>query len=125
MILKITPVPKPRMTQSDRWKKRPCVVRYRAFADELRILAAQNNYIVKNPLSVTFVLPMPKSWSKKKKLEMDGKPHTQTPDLDNLLKAFQDVLLKDDSGVHTYKNVRKIWGIEGLIIINEELLEGE
>ncbi len=30
-------VGKPRMTQRDKWKKRPCVLRYRAFADELRL----------------------------------------------------------------------------------------
>jgi len=33
---KITPVPKPRQTRSDKWKQRPCVMRYRAFADEVR-----------------------------------------------------------------------------------------
>lgn len=30
----ITPVPKPRQTQADKWKQRPAVMRYRAFADE-------------------------------------------------------------------------------------------
>ena len=33
-VYHITPVPKPRMTQADRWRKRPCVVRYFAFCDE-------------------------------------------------------------------------------------------
>ena len=33
---KIKPVPKPRMTQRDAWDKRPCVLRYRAFKDEVR-----------------------------------------------------------------------------------------
>ena len=30
----ITPVPKPRQTQRDKWKRRDVVMRYRAFADE-------------------------------------------------------------------------------------------
>ena len=33
----ICPVAKPRMTQSDKWRERPAVVKYRAFADELRL----------------------------------------------------------------------------------------
>jgi len=37
MIYNINPVPKPRMTQSDKWKKRPPVLRYFAFKDECRI----------------------------------------------------------------------------------------
>lgn len=32
----IVPVPKPRMTQRDKWQKRPAVMRYRAFCDEVR-----------------------------------------------------------------------------------------
>jgi len=32
-------------------------------------------------------LPMPKSWSKKKKSAMAGRPHRQKPDRDNIDKA--------------------------------------
>ena len=35
-------------------------------------------------LDVSFIMPMPKSWSKKKRAAMDGKPHTARPDIDNL-----------------------------------------
>jgi Holliday junction resolvase RusA-like endonuclease len=35
---------------------------------------------------------MPESWSKKKKERMNLKPHQQTPDADNLFKAFTDTL---------------------------------
>lgn len=34
----LTPVPKPRMTKSDAWRKRPCVMRYWAFKDKVREL---------------------------------------------------------------------------------------
>lgn len=35
---------------------------------------------------------MPKSWSKKKREEMDGKPMQQKPDIDNAVKGFVDSL---------------------------------
>lgn len=109
----ITPVPKPRMTQRDKWKKRPNVTRYRAYCDEVRLRG------IKLPdcgYHVVFVLPMPKSWSKKKRDKMDGQPHQQTPDKDNLEKALLDAIFTDDSTVWDGR-VSKIWGIQGKIII--------
>lgn len=38
-VFDICPLPKPRMTQRDRWAKRPAVLRYRAFCDEVRLRA--------------------------------------------------------------------------------------
>lgn len=60
----ITPVPKPRMTQSDRWRKRKCVLKYFAFKDKVREL---NIIIPESGSRIVFILPMPDSWSKKKK----------------------------------------------------------
>jgi len=60
---------------------------------------------------------MPKSWSKKKKEEMYCQPHKQRPDLDNLIKALQDCLCEEDSHIHTYLDVSKVWGKDGAIII--------
>jgi len=65
---------------------------------------------------VEFEVPMPKSWSKKKKLEMDGQPHRQKPDVDNLLKALLDAVLDDDSGIHNVW-MKKKWGKKGSITI--------
>ena len=115
IILDITPVPKPRQTRADKWKKRPSVLRYRAFADELRLKLPRDVNL--NWSSIHFVLPMPKSWSKKEKAKMDSTPHTQTPDLDNLLKALLDAHHADDSGVHALTMVRKSWGKKGYIQI--------
>lgn len=117
ITLLVDPCPKPRMTRSDKWKKRPCVMKYRAFADELRYQAKLNDYEPGTSLSLRFVIPMPKSWSKTKKKEMLGTPHKQRPDLDNLLKAFKDALLKEDSHVHTYVSISKVWGEMGKIEI--------
>src|SRR5690606_40401818 len=61
-----------RMTQRDKWQKRPAVMRYRAFCDELR---ARNCTFPESDSHVIFHIPMPKSWSKKKRAEMLGQPH--------------------------------------------------
>ena len=114
-VLDITPVPKPRMTRADKWQKRPSVLRYRAFADEWRLKVSKDLNL--NHVQIEFTLGMPKSWSKKKKAQMDGTPHTQTPDLDNLLKSVCDAHLSDDSGIHTLNKINKVWGYTGSIRI--------
>ena len=111
----IIPVPKPRQTQRDRWLKRACVMRYRAFADEVRLK--------KVPLPeagghVIFYLPMPKSWSKKKRTAMNGQPHMQRPDCDNLFKALADAIYSEDSHIHDVR-ISKKWANKGKILIRE------
>ena len=119
-IFKITPIAKPRMTRRDVWAKRRVVIRYREFCDELRNQA--EGCELPDVFRVVFVCPMPKSWSKKKKLEQAGKPMQQRPDADNLCKALMDALLKEDSTVWKLE-IEKIWGEEGAIIIDD--LQGE
>lgn len=115
----IKPVPKPRMTRRDIWLKPPRkpVLEYRNYANALKIFSIRDKYFVQNPLSLIFVLPMPKSWSGKKCDRMCGQPHAVKPDLDNLIKAFKDALCENDSFVHTYGCMKKVWGYEGAIII--------
>lgn len=114
--LPVTPVPKPRQTRADKWKKRPAVLRYRAFADEIRLRLPLDYEM--NHASITFTLPMPKSWSKKKKDALRGQPHQQKPDIDNLAKALLDALYGDDSHIHTL-SLHKRWGDEGSILIKK------
>lgn len=45
------------------------------------------------------------------------KPHTVKPDLDNLIKAFKDALLTDDSSVWRYGRMTKVWDYEGSIVL--------
>jgi len=109
----ITPRTKPRQTQRDKWAKRPCVLRYRAFADEVRlkrVLLPDHDY------HITFIIPMPRSWPEEQKAEMDGKPHQVKPDKDNLEKALLDALYKDDSHIWDGR-VTKRWGRAGKIVI--------
>lgn len=74
----ITPVPKPRQTRADKWKQRPAVMRYREFADQVR---AAGITLPDCGALVTFYIPMPKSWSKKKRARADGTPHQSKPDV--------------------------------------------
>lgn len=97
----LTPVAKPRMTQRDRWKKRPVVEKYYVYKDTLRILS--KGIDLPDTFIAVFHMPMPKSWSKKKKGAMDGKPHQQKPDVDNLVKALMDCLAPEGD--------EKVWGV--------------
>jgi Holliday junction resolvase RusA-like endonuclease len=65
---------------------------------------------------VTFVLPMPAGWSKKKKDIFNDCYHSHTPDLDNLIKALLDALFENDSEVWDL-HATKIWGRKGKIIV--------
>ncbi|EOF5040629.1 RusA family crossover junction endodeoxyribonuclease [Providencia rettgeri] len=109
----IVPVPKPRMTKSDKWKKRPETARYWAFKDEVRLHGLT---LPECDYHVIFTVPMPQSWSKKKQAEMNGKPHQQKPDKDNLEKALLDAIFDDDSRIWDGR-VSKVWGATGMITV--------
>lgn len=89
------PVAKPRQTQCDKWKKRPAVVRYREWADRARQCAGEMP-AKPGQMDVKFFLPIPTSWSEKKRAAHRGLPHQVKPDKDNLEKAVADALLKND-----------------------------
>lgn len=61
---------------------------------------------------------MPMSWSEKKKVLYDGKPHQVKPDADNYLKAFMDALCEDDSYVYDVHAIKE-WARKGEIILTE------
>jgi len=109
------------MTQRDKWQKRPCVMQYRAFADQVREkLALYRFTLPAEGLSVRFDLPMPASWSKRRRNEMRGKPHQQKPDWDNLAKALFDAAMPDDdSGVWQIAGIEKRWADEGSITLTK------
>lgn len=112
MQIPVTPLAKPRMTRSDKWKQRKCVMEYRAYKDALR------PYWITLPdvYKVTFYLPMPASWSEKKKQMMENLPHRNKPDKDNLEKGLLDALLIDDA--HVWSGwAEKRWARTGAIEI--------
>lgn len=59
-------------------------------------------------LSVTFYLPIPKTWSKKKKKAHHGRLCQSRPDVDNLLKSFCDSLVSEDKFIANI-TVTKRW----------------
>lgn len=64
-------------------------------------------------VSVLAILEPPKSWSKKRRADAVGRPHTQKPDADNIAKAILDavngVCFVDDKQVASV-SIEKIWG---------------
>lgn len=111
---------KPRMTNRDKWKQRPNVMRYRAWSDLLRIE-------IPNPpaaetterIQVVVYYKMPKSWSNKKRKEMVGQRKRTKPDPDNILKGVLDALWKEDQAVGRVECDR-FWGKEDLTLIEIE-----
>ena len=94
-VFDVVPVAAPRMNQADRWKKRPCVVRYFAYRDQVRAIAEEQGFTLPDQFSVQFYLAIPRSWSKRKQRDHDGKPHQVKPDADNLLKGWMDCFGED------------------------------
>ena len=91
------------------------MARYWAFKDQVKLLDVK----LETGDGITFIMPMPKSWSKKRRRDMQWKAHIQTPDLDNLLKAIFDSVHKQDSHIWWLSGLRKVWGLCGWILIEE------
>lgn len=117
--IQINPVSKPRMTQSDKWRKRPVTDRYWEFKNELLRLCESQGLVdlPKHIKKLRFVIAMPDSWSWRKKNNMCGMDHEAKPDLDNLLKSLQDCLCKSDQHICKISELSKIWGYVGSIEI--------
>lgn len=114
-LLDIVPVPKPRMVKSDAWAKRPAVLRYWKFKD--RLVELWGNAELPEQIGLIFIIPMPESWSEKKKSLMDGKPHQDKPDIDNYIKATLDCLADRDEYIWNIA-AAKMWGRSGSIEIS-------
>ena len=59
---------------------------------------------------------MPKSWSKKKRIDMVGESHAQKPDLDNMIKSVGDCLKKDDQTINEII-AKKFWSEESILVL--------
>jgi Holliday junction resolvase RusA-like endonuclease len=101
------PIAKPRQTRSDKWKERPCVVRYREWADRARAAVGAVPSQAQHA-DIIIYLPLPQSLSAKKRSAMAGTPHRVKPDIDNLVKSALDALLKRDQGIYELR-AKKFW----------------
>lgn len=116
----VVPMPAPRMTQRDQWAncRSKRTQDYFDYKDALWREAKRSGFVLGNVLPmIVFCLPMPKSWSKKKKAAMYGQPHQSKGDTDNLIKGFKDALAKEDKHVWKYMGAEKRWSDEGKIIL--------
>ncbi len=94
---------KPRMTRSDKWKKRPCVVRYREWCDALRSVAGpvpDPSSIVEVKITATFAC---------KGKAKSGDYHRVKPDNDNICKGVLDCLFEQDQKIPA-SCCYKFWG---------------
>lgn len=102
------PVGKPRQTQSDRWKKRPCVMRYRAWADKARASVPKGESLgIYREISFVAYLEFPKSYSMTRTHILAGQPHLLRGDGDNILKAIQDSLFKEDKMIWKFSGEKR------------------
>jgi Holliday junction resolvase RusA-like endonuclease len=126
-LFDVIPMGAPRMTQSDKWKTNPnhpdplkrqrkSVTQYFAFKQLLQLQANQMQFELENILDVVYLMPMPNSWSDKKKERMNGLPCEVKPDTDNITKGVKDTLRKNDSDIW-YEKAEKRWAYNGSIII--------
>lgn len=93
-------------------KKR--IERYNKYRLDLFHLAKQAGFMLPTcGWSLYFFMPMPKRWSKRKKLAMHGQFHLGKPDQSNLLKAFEDSLSIADEGLSQMSGLGKFWVNQG------------
>ncbi len=124
-IIEGKPIGAPRMSQRDRWKKRPCVLRYFAWRDKAREAAGElpPTEQIESVSWVAYFEP-PASWSKRKRAEHLGKLHRSKPDRDNLDKSLLDALFKEDSQIASGE-IQKRWGETDRFEVTIVYQEGE
>jgi Holliday junction resolvase RusA-like endonuclease len=131
IMIDVCPMGAVRMSKSDTWKtdplhpnplkrQRQVVARYFAYKNKVVETCNKLNYTLGNTLNITFYLPMPESWSNKKKSAFLHQPHKSKPDLDNLIKAFMDSMKKSDSDIYQI-TAEKRYDYQGYIIVKEFL----
>jgi Holliday junction resolvase RusA-like endonuclease len=122
ITFEITPQTAVRSNQSDRiffripkeklhpagLKRRLRLERYNEYKSSLLAIALSKKFTPPEQGGhIIFYLPIPKSWKEYKKREMHNQLHTQTPDWDNLAKAFFDGLLIQDKGIADVRITKK------------------
>ena len=102
------PIGKPRMTQSDKWKKRAATDKYWGWVNSIKQQKPQNLTAFPKTITIKFYMPMPQNWSKKKKDLFNGTLHFAKPDVDNLAKGVLDALFEKDQRIGKL-NAEAVW----------------
>jgi len=117
-----------RMTQRGKWVNKSAQ-RYLAYKDDVawQIKSQFNREPIDSPVRViiTFFMPIPKSWTKKRKAQAPGTSHVYTPDIDNLVKGAFDAangILWEDDKIVSELDARKVYSEEpGISIVLREV----
>lgn len=100
---------KPRMTQRDKWAKRPVVVAYRAWADGVRNIVRTIPPAARTvTISLVARYRVPASWSRIRRIDAIGERKRTKPDPDNIAKAVLDALWSQDAAVGDV-TVQRFW----------------
>ena len=103
LLLTPQPAPRPRFSKFGTYNSK----KYTEYKEAIQMLVLSKKmpffYTEALDLEVVFYMPIPESFSKKKRVALDGAYHVKRPDTDNLLKAFKDALngtlYRDDSQI--------------------------
>lgn len=121
-ILNISPQTNIRITQGDKiffqipedklkpsgLKRKRLIQRYNKYKLDLFEESRLKQFIMpETGAHVVFYIPVPRSWSKKKKLQHHMEPHRSKPDLDNLIKAMKDAIMREDKTIWEYKLTKR------------------
>jgi Holliday junction resolvase RusA-like endonuclease len=131
-LFDVIPMGAVRMTQSDRWKLNPnhkdplkrqreVVTRYFEFKDKIKAQSTEMKFKLSGVLEIVFLVPMPFTWSEKKKVKHNKQPVKTRPDIDNYVKAFMDALEFEDGFV--WKIIaEKRYAFKGSILVYENYI---
>lgn len=86
------------------------ILSYFNYKDELSGLAKKQGFTPPfQGSAVYFFIPISKRYSRKKRKAMHMQEHSIKPDLSNLIKAYEDSLLKKDEAIAQYSGMGKFW----------------
>jgi len=134
-VYPVVPHAKPRLTRGDsitmaklrgrqrlnqrETKRAAALGKWLAYCDEVQLRRVRLD--LEGFYHVVFCVPMPASWSQKKKTAHDLRIHRARPDRDNLDKALMDACHAEDC-ISGDARVTKIWARRGAIIISRHNL---
>lgn len=123
LFIPIIPMGAVRTTQRQKWVDERAK-RYITYKQQIALFIKQQiKTTSEKPIeaTVTFYMPIPNSWSQKKKERMNGSVHISKPDVDNLIKGVFDslnkIVWKDDNQVYEVHS-KKVYSFNPGIEIN-------
>lgn len=131
LFIEIEPMGAVRMTQKGKFTNKNAIryLNYKNFLKWQAKTQAKGQKFEKNPLEVSmkFIMPVPDSWSKKKRSDAYGRYHMKKPDADNLVKGVFDslnqIVWQDDNQVAKLSAIKVYGDKPGIEVLITELAE--